>query len=277
MIPWGDDFWYSNADLTFRNLENYIKYFNETYDDITLLYSTPSEYINALKAEDIKWPVRYDDMFPYADQTDDYWTGYFTSRADYKKQDRQVAANFHASSKIYAQKLIEEGVDEETVKTIKENKYAMLNALGIMQHHDAITGTAKQAVADRYSEILDDAVTQNNDLYSTLIGDRATAAGLDSSLKWSACTMTSTTPIDCSITSDVGQTFMITAQNPSTVDSNITFFQVPSDGAYKTSVLQDGAWTEVPSDLICFEATEDTKKADTFDACDLYIKTTIKA
>ena len=153
----------------------------------------------------------------------------------------------------------------------------MLNALGIMQHHDAITGTAKQAVADRYSEILDDAVTQNNDLYSTLIGDKATAAGLDSSLKWSACTMTSTTPIDCSITSDVGQTFMITAQNPSTVDSNITFFQVPSDGAYKTSVLQDGAWTEVPSDLICFEATEDTKKADTFESCDLYIKTTVKA
>ena len=111
MIPWGDDFWYSNADLTFRNLENYIKYFNETYDDITRLYSTPSEYINALKKEDIKWPVRYDDMFPYADQTDDYWTGYFTSRADYKKQDRQVAANFHASSKVYAQKIIEKDVD----------------------------------------------------------------------------------------------------------------------------------------------------------------------
>ena len=49
MIPWGDDFWYSNANLTFRNLEGYIKYCNEKYDDITLLYSTPSEYINALK------------------------------------------------------------------------------------------------------------------------------------------------------------------------------------------------------------------------------------
>ena len=136
----------------------------------------------------------------------------------------------------------------------------MLNALGIMQHHDAITGTAKQAVADRYNQIMADAVTQNNDLYSKLVGEKANAAGLDSSLEWNACTMTSTTPVDCGITSDAGQTWMITAQNPSTVDSNMFYFKAPSDGAYKTSVLQDGAWTEVPSDLICFTATQDTRR-----------------
>lgn len=86
MMPWGDDFWFSNAHLTFDNLHNTIEYFNAKYDDITLLYSTPSEYINALKEDkEIKWPVRYDDMFPYADQSEDYWTGYFTSRADSKK------------------------------------------------------------------------------------------------------------------------------------------------------------------------------------------------
>ena len=49
MIPWGDDFTYSNAHLTFDNLATTIDYFNQKYDDITLLYSTPSEYVDALK------------------------------------------------------------------------------------------------------------------------------------------------------------------------------------------------------------------------------------
>ena len=47
-------------------------------------YSTPTEYLNALRALDIEWPTNYDDMFPYADKGDDYWTGYFTSRPNSK-------------------------------------------------------------------------------------------------------------------------------------------------------------------------------------------------
>ena len=44
------------------------------------------------------------------------------------------------------------------VSDILHSNYEMLNAIGIMQHHDAITGTAKQAVAEKYSEIMTDAV-----------------------------------------------------------------------------------------------------------------------
>jgi hypothetical protein len=39
-----------------------------------------------------------------------------------------------------------------------DRKYGIFNAMGIMQHHDAITGTAKQAVADTYAQILTSAV-----------------------------------------------------------------------------------------------------------------------
>lgn len=85
-IPWGDDFNFSNAHLTFANMDRYFAYCNAQWDDITLMYSTVNEYVDALKADKtVTWPVKYDDMFPYADQRDDYWTGFFTSRADAKK------------------------------------------------------------------------------------------------------------------------------------------------------------------------------------------------
>lgn len=55
-------------------------------------------------------------MFPYADGNANYWTGYYTSRANSKRQVRDGQANLHASNKLYAQKAIELGEDQDSVK-----------------------------------------------------------------------------------------------------------------------------------------------------------------
>lgn len=39
-----------------------------------------------------------------------------------------------------------------------DNLNVLREAMGVVQHHDAITGTATQAVTDHYSEMLSDGI-----------------------------------------------------------------------------------------------------------------------
>jgi len=86
MVPMGCDFSFQNARQEFENVETIINYINEhNTANMTLVMSTPSMYTNALKKENITWPVSYADQMPYANEHEDYWTGYFSSRAGAKK------------------------------------------------------------------------------------------------------------------------------------------------------------------------------------------------
>src|SRR4051812_2088124 len=75
MIPMGCDFTYGNAHLNFRSMDRLIEAFNSKVENITLVYSTPGQYLDAVISQNIQWPTKYDDMFPYADRNEDYWTG----------------------------------------------------------------------------------------------------------------------------------------------------------------------------------------------------------
>ena len=60
---------------------------------IHLLYSTPACYVKHLNEADKTWTTKSDDFFPYADNSYNFWTGYFTSRPAVKGYVRQ-ANNF---------------------------------------------------------------------------------------------------------------------------------------------------------------------------------------
>jgi len=85
LVPMGCDFQFQNAKQNFRSIDRMIKYINDRFPNVTLMYSTPGQYLDALIASNTTWPVRYDDIFPYVDIAQDYWTGYFTSRQGAKK------------------------------------------------------------------------------------------------------------------------------------------------------------------------------------------------
>ena len=66
---------------------------------------------------------------------------------------------------------------------------------------------------------------------------------------------------------------MVAAHNPSTVSQSLLRFYAPAGGSYKAyAIAEDGqTWTEVPSDLLCYTATEDDSKATQFQACELFV------
>ena len=84
--------------------------------------------------------------------------------------------------------------------------------------------------------MLTEAVDENNKLYASMMGSRAAMAGLSSDLSWSACHLTSTTPVDCDLTvgsMKTGESYMISAHNPSTVKQELLRFKVNGSVSYK--------------------------------------------
>ena len=80
-------------------------------------------------------------MFPYSDEKNEFWSGFYSSRPNSKKQVKDGSANLHASNKMYALKAISEDTKDEEVTKLIESKNALMDGMGVYQHHDAITGT----------------------------------------------------------------------------------------------------------------------------------------
>ena len=81
-------------------------------------------------------------MRPLYDASDphSYWTGYYTSRPSSKLFMRQG----ELWSQIYNQMAVIKNID------LSEDPESLEKAVAVNQHHDAITGTEKQRVADNY-------------------------------------------------------------------------------------------------------------------------------
>ena len=104
------------------------------------------------------WPEKTDDFLPYASDPHSYWTGYYTSRPSSKLFMRQgelwsqvffpIRLLFLGISlfflQIYNQMVVIKNIN------VTEDSASLERAVAVNQHHDAITGTEKQRVADNY-------------------------------------------------------------------------------------------------------------------------------
>lgn len=152
-IMWtmGDDFQYQDAESWFSQMDKLIKIVNAD-GRAEVKYSTPQEYLEAKAKENITLPLREGDFFPYARDTGKYWTGYFTSRPALKRYIRDNSAYYqfakHVDALVYAGASSDEGLGSDTWGTATPRSI-IGDALGILQHHDAITGTSRQHVGQK--------------------------------------------------------------------------------------------------------------------------------
>ncbi|KAK4603125.1 hypothetical protein RGQ29_011909 [Quercus rubra] len=158
-IMWtmGTDFKYQYAHTWFRQMDKLIHYVNED-GRVNALYSTPSIYTDAKYATDESWPTKTDDFFPYADSANGYWTGYFTSRPALKRYVRIMSGYYLAARQLEF---------FEGRSNSGPNTDSLADALAIAQHHDAVTGTEKQHVANDYAKRLSIGYTEAEELVTS--------------------------------------------------------------------------------------------------------------
>ncbi|XP_042526495.1 lysosomal alpha-mannosidase isoform X3 [Dipodomys spectabilis] len=153
VMTMGSDFQYENANLWFKNLDKLIRLVNEQQVNgsrVHVLYSTPACYLWELNKANLTWSVKEDDFFPYADGPHMFWTGYFSSRPALKRYERLSYNFLQVCNRLEALA----GPAAAAGPYGAGSSAPLQEAMAVLQHHDAVSGTAKQHVTDDYARQL---------------------------------------------------------------------------------------------------------------------------
>uniref|UniRef100_A0A8C6UIE9 mannosyl-oligosaccharide 1,3-1,6-alpha-mannosidase n=1 Tax=Neogobius melanostomus TaxID=47308 RepID=A0A8C6UIE9_9GOBI len=170
LVPLGDDFRFVDAREWEDQFSNYQRLFQHMNQDPTLhvqaRFGTLADYFEALQRHldstqvSARLPAVGGDFFTYADRDDHYWSGYYTSRPFYKRQDRHLETTLRGAEILFSLAMAEarrfHGDGGGKFPGVELFSYLTTGRrnLGLFQHHDAVTGTAKDAVVRDYGERL---------------------------------------------------------------------------------------------------------------------------
>ncbi|EPS58203.1 hypothetical protein M569_16612, partial [Genlisea aurea] len=172
LVPLGDDFRYIGIDEAEAQFRNYQLLFDRINSDPALhaeaQFGTLDDYFRNLRAEADKrnysrkgeigsseiggFPSLSGDFFTYADRNQDYWSGYYVSRPFFKAVDRVLEETLRGAEMMmvfllgYCHKI-------QCERLPSSFAYKLTSArrnLALFQHHDGVTGTAKDHVVVDY-------------------------------------------------------------------------------------------------------------------------------
>ncbi|KAJ4972798.1 hypothetical protein NE237_005972 [Protea cynaroides] len=172
LVPLGDDFRYvsvEEAEAQFRNYQLLFDYINSNPSlNSEVKFGTLEDYFQTLREEAerinyslpgevgsgqvVGFPSLSGDFFTYSDLHQDYWSGYYVSRPFFKSVDRVLEHTLRASEMMIALLLgyCQRSQCEKLPTSFSYKLTAARRNLALFQHHDGVTGTAKDHVAADY-------------------------------------------------------------------------------------------------------------------------------
>ena len=156
LFPLGDDFRYTDlieASDQFNNYEKLIDYMNSRRDwNVRINFGTLGEFFQRSLETSKQVSIIEGDFFTYADHSQDYWSGYFTTRPYYKRLDRVVEHYLRAAELVYSLSSNFHSTNAELNIQLFASLLEARRNLGVFQHHDGITGTARKLVVKDYED-----------------------------------------------------------------------------------------------------------------------------
>jgi len=183
LIPWGCDFRWTNASRVYASLDQLIAYINShsAQYQMELRYTKLSEYFASVKevsgGDYSSFPtLEYSDFYPYIERDASYWTGYFSSHPALKSLTRTSESFLKSVDAIYS--LARE--NDESLQSDFSAVSTLRQAIAETQHHDGVTGTEKNYVANMYTNDINSGLSVTAELteetLSTILGGNSSFA-----------------------------------------------------------------------------------------------------
>ncbi|XP_021352991.1 alpha-mannosidase 2x-like [Mizuhopecten yessoensis] len=174
LMPHGDDFRYVSYyewQRQYTNMKRLITFVNSKKEwNVKMKFGTVGEYFDILKKEIKKAeengkpePVITGDYFTYTDRDHEYWSGYYTTRPFDKRMIRSLLELLKVTEIVTSYTTAHSQQYGHVFVGLPEVLGALQNARrthGLVQHHDAITGTSAHPTVMDFEKKVFDAISK---------------------------------------------------------------------------------------------------------------------
>ena len=148
----------------------------------------------------------------------------------------------------------------------------MMDVVGVSQHHDGISGTAKQHVSDNYMSKIATGINATNWVFADIIDKYSTSAGVQGG-SWTQCQRTNGTWEDCPISYHADQkdlVMTVATYNPSNLAMYTIDLKVPHSN-FTARSFNGEQWQDAVSSVICNQQQQELDPSSEVTNCNMFV------